>query len=77
MTFLGPAGVEYHPPSADQPLLNDISLELPGGSLGLVYGRSGAGKTTLLQLIAGLRDPTSGSVSLRDENGMVPPSNPI
>eukprot|EP00892_Ulva_mutabilis_P006265 jgi/Ulvmu1/400/UM001_0407.1 len=64
-------GVVYHPPSADQPLLQDVSLELPGGSLGLVYGRSGAGKTTLLQLIAGMRDPSSGTVSIRDENGNV------
>lgn len=37
----------------------------------MVYGRSGAGKTTLLQLIAGMRDPTSGTVSIRDGNGML------
>lgn len=72
VTTLDAADVEYHPPSADQALLKDVSLELPGGSLGLVYGRSGAGKTTLLQLIAGLRDPTAGNVSLVEENGLLP-----
>jgi energy-coupling factor transporter ATP-binding protein EcfA2 len=61
--------VEYHPPGCDAPLLKDINLELPSKSLGLVYGRSGAGKTTLLQLIAGLRDPSRGLVSLVDPSG--------
>ena len=49
---------------AEAPLLSDVSLALPPRSLGLVYGRSGAGKTTLLQLLAGLQQPTSGSIAI-------------
>jgi ABC-type nitrate/sulfonate/bicarbonate transport system ATPase subunit len=39
-------------------------MQLPPHSIGLIYGRSGSGKTTLLQLLAGLREETSGSVSM-------------
>jgi energy-coupling factor transporter ATP-binding protein EcfA2 len=53
----------YHPPGSPIPLLTDISLHLQPNSLGLVFGRSGAGKSTLLQLLAGLVEPTTGSIS--------------
>lgn len=52
----------YHPATAAQPLLRDVSLRLPVGEPGLVAGRSGSGKTTLLELISGLADPTRGRV---------------
>jgi signal transduction histidine kinase len=42
--------------------LHDVSLQvLPGEVVGLV-GRRGAGKSTLLQLIAGLHQPTTGTL---------------
>jgi ABC-type lipoprotein export system ATPase subunit len=44
--------------------LRDVSLNLPAGSLSVVVGPSGSGKTTLLNLIAGLDEPTAGSVSI-------------
>jgi peptide/nickel transport system ATP-binding protein len=44
--------------------LRDVSLNLPAGSLSVVVGPSGAGKTTLLNLIAGLDEPSAGSVSI-------------
>lgn len=44
--------------------LRDVTLNLPSGSLSVVVGPSGSGKTTLLNLIAGLDDPTAGSVSI-------------
>ncbi|KAG2435791.1 hypothetical protein HXX76_006987 [Chlamydomonas incerta] len=55
-------GLTFHPPGAEQPLLQDISMQLPANSLGLVMGRSGSGKTTLLQVLAGLSEQTSGQV---------------
>jgi len=44
--------------------LRDVNLSLPVGSLSVVVGPSGSGKTTLLNLIAGLDEPTAGTVSL-------------
>jgi len=50
-----------------QPLLHRISLVIKSGErLGLV-GRNGVGKTTLLEIIAGLRQPDSGSISFSKE----------
>ncbi|HEU5001787.1 MAG TPA: ABC transporter ATP-binding protein [Actinomycetota bacterium] len=47
-----------------QRALDAVNLQVPGGSvLGLV-GPNGAGKTTLLSILAGLRQPTSGSVTI-------------
>ncbi len=45
------------------PVLSNIDLEV-GNEVVAVVGRSGSGKTTLLRLIAGLIEPTSGSVDL-------------
>jgi peptide/nickel transport system ATP-binding protein len=42
--------------------LQDVSLEIPAGSLSVVKGPSGSGKTTLLNLIAGLDEPSAGVV---------------
>jgi sulfate transport system ATP-binding protein len=44
--------------------LEDISLEVPNGSLTALLGPSGSGKTTLLRIIAGLEsaDPGSGRI---------------
>jgi ATP-binding cassette subfamily F protein 3 len=50
-----------------QPLLHSISLAIKSGQrMGLV-GRNGVGKTTLLEIIAGLRQPDSGSISFSKE----------
>ncbi len=49
-------------------LLHDISTSvLPGCVTGFV-GPNGAGKTTLLKILAGLRQPTSGDVTIDGEN---------
>src|SRR5690606_25681103 len=45
-------------------LLGPISLRLTGPERVAVTGPNGAGKTTLLKLIAGLAEPSVGSVEL-------------
>jgi lipopolysaccharide transport system ATP-binding protein len=42
--------------------LNDVSLEIPRGSMYALVGHNGSGKSTLLRCIASIYKPTSGSV---------------
>jgi sulfate transport system ATP-binding protein len=44
------------------PVLQDVSVEVPSGSLTALLGPSGGGKSTLLRVIAGLEQPDSGTV---------------
>ena len=49
------------------PALQDVTLELPRGSVTVLQGPSGSGKTTLLRLIAGLERPTTGEITIAGE----------
>jgi ABC-type polysaccharide/polyol phosphate transport system ATPase subunit len=42
--------------------LKDISFEVPEGSMYALIGHNGSGKSTLLRCVAGIYQPTSGSV---------------
>jgi sulfate transport system ATP-binding protein len=48
--------------------LNDVSIEVPDGSLTALLGPSGSGKSTLLRVIAGLETPDSGRVVISDQD---------
>lgn len=47
----------------DQAVLHGIDLEIPAGQFVAIVGRSGCGKSTLLRLIAGLDQPSSGTIA--------------
>jgi branched-chain amino acid transport system ATP-binding protein len=55
---------EYGPVRA----VNDVSLEVPAGSVTAVLGANGAGKTSLLRTITGLVRPSSGTVTFAEED---------
>jgi spermidine/putrescine transport system ATP-binding protein len=44
--------------------VNDLSLVIPEGSFFALLGPSGCGKTTTLRMVAGLEEPTNGTISL-------------
>ena len=46
----------------DKPVLWDIDLDVPAGTLMAIVGPNGAGKTTLIKAILGLLKPTAGQV---------------
>ncbi len=48
--------------------LEDVSLEVEGGSLTALLGPSGSGKSTLLRIIAGLEWPDTGEIHLEGED---------
>ncbi len=42
--------------------LQDVDIDIHGGSFVALMGPSGSGKTTLLNLLSGIDSPTSGSL---------------
>lgn len=48
--------------------VHNVSLDVLPGQLVVITGRSGAGKTTFLNIIAGLDQPTSGTVHIQGQD---------
>lgn len=70
--------VSYIYDDAECPAVKNISIAIPGGSTVAFIGASGSGKSTLADLIVGLLLPTSGTISLTNNEsrniGYVPQS---
>ena len=52
----------------DVPVVKDVSLDLPTGSLTVFLGPSGCGKTTTLRMLAGLESVSSGRIFIGDND---------
>jgi multiple sugar transport system ATP-binding protein len=56
-------------------VLKRIDIDVAPGEFLILVGPSGCGKSTLLNIIAGLEEPTEGSISIGDRNVVgVPPA---
>lgn len=48
-------------------VLDNVNFELYEGEIVALLGKSGSGKSTLLRIIAGLSEPSSGTITYRDQ----------
>jgi ABC-2 type transport system ATP-binding protein len=54
--------------------LTSCTLEVPAGRVAGLVGPNGAGKTTLMHLAVGLLEPSSGSITVLDEEAAATPA---
>lgn len=59
----------FDTPTGRVEALQDINMEVRPGELVCLVGPSGCGKSTLLRMLAGLTDPSGGTVTLGAPNG--------
>ena len=56
--------VSFAYPGTDRRVLDDVTLDLPAGSVVAVVGENGAGKSTLVKLLAKLYTPDEGAITV-------------
>lgn len=60
--------VSYKDTSDNKLILQDINLKVNPGERILVLGNNGSGKSTLLKILAGIFEPTSGTVYVNEKS---------
>jgi len=51
-----------------QPILNDVSFEVPAGKKVAIVGGSGSGKSTIVRLLYRFFDPQKGQILINNHN---------
>jgi ATP-binding cassette subfamily B protein len=59
--------VSFVYPGTSRRVLDDVTFQIPAGSVVAIVGENGAGKTTLVKLLAKLYEPTAGAIFADDE----------
>ncbi|USS84477.1 energy-coupling factor transporter ATPase [Fructilactobacillus myrtifloralis] len=59
--------VHFQYPNQPQPLLTDVSFQVPAGQWWSVLGSNGSGKSTLLKLLVGLERPQAGQLLINGQ----------
>ncbi len=65
--FLNVANLSITYPGAVAPAVDNVTLGLRAGDIGVLIGPSGCGKTTLLRAVAGLERVSSGTIAIERE----------
>ena len=63
---------EFPPPTKNQPMvraLDGIDFEMSGQTFVTMVGPSGCGKSTFLNIVSGIERPTSGSLTVTNDEG--------
>ena len=65
-------GLSFRYPDRDEPALDQVTLDIPGGGVFGLLGPNGAGKTTLIAVLTGQLRAASGHFTLDGRTGLVP-----
>ncbi len=68
MTLIDVRGIEHS--YGTVPVLDDVSFGVRSETVTAIIGPNGSGKTTLLRLLAGLHEPTGGSIDDHTSDGV-------
>lgn len=62
-----------------RPVIPDLDLTIPSGEMAVLVGPSGCGKSTTLRMVAGLEEPTAGTITIagRDVTHLQPADRDI
>ncbi|MEV0764765.1 ABC transporter ATP-binding protein [Nocardia sp. NPDC050435] len=67
-------GVAFQYPGRETPAVQDITVDIPAGSVVALVGENGAGKSTLVKLLCGMYTPTAGRIIYSDGTEVTPSS---
>lgn len=69
--------VSFKYPGTEKMVLNDLSFKINKDKVTAIVGENGAGKSTIIKLVAGLYEPTEGSVKISNMNPYSMPNEDI